>query len=134
MARWLAGTGTVLRTPSLSWVAAAVEIVCWRKFESPCFAFCRLRLAVWDAFSFAIRMLSFSTVYADFVLALGFGFGSGGVGACGLGSVSGGGDEVGRLNLPLAIMSFQLVVLPLDSFIARSPAALAASIENSQYC
>ena len=27
MVLWLAGTGTVLRTPSLSWVAAAVEIV-----------------------------------------------------------------------------------------------------------
>ena len=65
-------------------------------------------------------MLSFSTVYADFFLALG--------------AVSGGGDTVGSPNFPLAIMSFQLEVLPSDSFIARSPAALAASIENSQYC
>ena len=79
-------------------------------------------------------MLSFSTVYADFFLALGVGFASGGVGACGLGAVSGGGDTVGSPNFPLAIMSIQLEVFPSDSFIARSPAALAASIENSQYC
>ena len=84
MVLWLAGTGTVLRTPSLSLVAAAAEIVCWRKFESPCCASRRQRLAVWDAFLFAILMLSFRTVYADFFLALGVGFGSGGVGAYGL--------------------------------------------------
>ena len=38
---WLAGTGTVLRTPCLSWVAAAADIVRWRKFESSCCAFRR---------------------------------------------------------------------------------------------
>ena len=73
-------------------------------------------------------------MYANFFLALGVGFSSGGVGACGLGSVSGGGDTVDSPHFLLAIMSFQLEVLPSDSFIARSPAALAASIENSQYC
>ena len=77
MAWWLAGTGTLLRNHSISQVATAVEIVCWRKLESPCLVFCFFHLECCAAFAFAVFMLSLIVAYGDFFLPLGFGVGLG---------------------------------------------------------
>ena len=46
-----------------------------------------------------------------------------------------GGLWVRRLmNLPFFMVSFQLAILPLDSFSGSSPAVIAALITYSQYC
>ena len=71
VARWLAGTGTLLRNLSLLRVAAAVEIVCRRKLESPCLVFCFFLLECCTAFSFAVLMLSLIVAYGDCFPCLG---------------------------------------------------------------
>ena len=65
-------------------------------------------------------MLSLITAYAAFFFALGCGVSGGLLGCCGLCSLSGGGDVVGRTNFLSAMMSVQLVVLPSDSGVLQS--------------